>query len=206
MLGRPESYVFPSEEDPSRHLSPRTTARAMARAVRLAQLDQLATCHTLRHSFATHLLEAGTDVRFIQRLLGHLHLQTTTLYTKLAVLKGERATSPLDLLEHPAPDIPRFVSTQPTPALVSSPVGRMHVQVQRTDPVHADVIVTLRGDPDITLNGITATEQRPGFLSLSVPPIEHWESQLSWLPREVRLRIDDAAFYEALTEAVRRRW
>ena len=93
-----EAPLFPSAEDPRRYVGPRTVQRAMDRAMSLAGIRILATCHTLRHSFATHLLEAGTDVRFIQRLLGHLHLDTTTLYVKLAVLKGERATSPLDLL------------------------------------------------------------------------------------------------------------
>ena len=54
--------------------------------------------HTLRHSFATHLLENGTDIRVIQVLLGHAKLETTTIYTKVATKTIQSVTSPLDLL------------------------------------------------------------------------------------------------------------
>lgn len=214
-VSSPDSFLFAATGEPDRHLSPRTAARVMERALRLAGIERPATCHTLRHSFATHLLEAGTDVRFIQRLLGHLQLQTTTLYTKLAVLKGERATSPLDLLNAPG-DLPSapptltetaLVAPRPRPQLPrpASPVGRMRVRLER-DEAGARVTVVVRADPDVVLEGIRVAEPRPGFLTLSLPPLEEWAEGLSWLPPETRERIEEGAFYEQLLAAIRARW
>jgi len=76
----PDAYVFPGDR-PGRYLSPRTVQRVMKRTVRLAGIGKAATPHSMRHSFATHLFEEGTDIRLIQTLLGHVHLETTRLYT-----------------------------------------------------------------------------------------------------------------------------
>jgi site-specific recombinase XerD len=70
---RPDGFVFPGERS-GRHLSPRTAEEIMTRAVRIAGIGKRATCKSLRHRFATRLIEHGTDTRFVQELLGHARL------------------------------------------------------------------------------------------------------------------------------------
>jgi site-specific recombinase XerD len=78
------------------HIHPSAIQRAVKEAVLKANLPKIASCHTLRHSFATHLLEKGYDIRTIQELLGHKFLQTTMIYTHVASKNVLGVRSPLD--------------------------------------------------------------------------------------------------------------
>ena len=81
------------------HLHESVLQKAVKRAGMLAGLPRAATCHTLRDSFATHLLEAGYDIRTIQELLGHRDVSTTMIYTHVLNRGGRGVRSPLDALD-----------------------------------------------------------------------------------------------------------
>ena len=86
------------------HLYDQTFQRAFKRAVAQAGVTEVATPHTLRHSFATHLLQAGYDIRTVQSLLGHADVSTTMIYTHVLKVGGGAVRSPLDMLQaYPAP-------------------------------------------------------------------------------------------------------
>jgi site-specific recombinase XerD len=98
-------YVFPAERlstDPRtgvirrHHLDESGLQKAVRAAVRAAGITKPASCHTFRHSFATHLLENGYDIRTVQELLGHSDVKTTMIYTHVLNRGGKGVRSPLD--------------------------------------------------------------------------------------------------------------
>jgi site-specific recombinase XerD len=96
-LFRPHPWLFPGSP-PERPLHGGSVQRALVRAAREAGLSKAISPHTLRHSYATHLMEAGIDLCTIQKLLGHNDLSTTRLYTHVSQQRLESIVSPLDLL------------------------------------------------------------------------------------------------------------
>ena len=99
---RPRGWLFPGR-DPGQPITARQLDRACKQAANVAALGKRVSMHTLRHSFATHLLERRTDIRVIQALLGHRKLDTTARYTRVALKTLGAVQSPLSHLRAPPP-------------------------------------------------------------------------------------------------------
>lgn len=102
-------YVFPSKQrsqDPysekikRHHLFPSIMEKDLRKAALKANITKRVSCHILRHSYATHLIDSGTDIRTVQTLLGHNDLKTTMIYTHVTLEKGVGTKSPLDQIAH----------------------------------------------------------------------------------------------------------
>ena len=196
-----EDFVFPSQKTKERHLSPRTAQRIMERAVRAAGIGKRATPHTLRHTFVTHAFEQGCDVRRLQKLLGHVHLETTTIYVKVAKPRdGQQITSPLDHL----------AGSSPMPVAKRPPIGRLQIRLQPEPSVEglrqaqASLVIN-DGRSSIELSGIRLCEARRGWVTIELPPLENWESTLRRLPAAHRERIEEPEFFEMLQRELPRR-
>lgn len=110
-VNKPRQWLFPSDI-PGRHISKDAVEQACQKARRLSGIRKPITPHSLRHGFAVHLLESGTDIRTIQLLLGHRSLATTARYLRIATSKVCSTSSPLDLLPRPLPVEPKPAAPQ----------------------------------------------------------------------------------------------
>lgn len=97
-FARPSKYLFEGAA-PGEPYSPRSVQNVFEAALKKAGIKKPASVHSLRHAFATHLLEQGTDIRFIQELLGHASLKTTEIYTHVANKVMQNIRSPIEALE-----------------------------------------------------------------------------------------------------------
>jgi site-specific recombinase XerD len=104
---RPADWLFPNHKDQLQPISKEVVQRACRRACLDSGLSKTVTIRMLRHCFATHLLETGTDIRVIQTLLGHSNVSTTQIYTHVSAKTVRATESPLELLAYPV-DVDRF--------------------------------------------------------------------------------------------------
>ena len=156
--------------------------------------------HCLRRSFATHSFENNTDIRRIQKLLGHAKLETTTIYTKVSANSTEAVESPLDILAR--------VQMQKQP----KPVGRLRADLtlSRDGPQGtpaADVVLDILTEPrPIRLRGNVVREPRPGRVTLEVPPLVAWQEPLRWLTPQEREQVESPDFYRLPQEQLTRKY
>lgn len=94
-LKKKDDFLFTNPQNGK--MTTRSIDKIVKHSVKSADIKKNVSCHTLRHSFATHLLESGVDIRYIQDLLGHVRLETTQIYTHVAKNNLENIKSPLDI-------------------------------------------------------------------------------------------------------------
>jgi len=195
-------YLFPGARA-GRYLSPQTARRAMARAMAIAVIRKAASPHSLRHSFAVHLVERGTDIQYVQQLLGHAKLETTRIYTRVAIGAQAAPHSPLDVLTKAA---------ELSEAGAARPVGKMRITIAsrpgckgKVPTMEVQLLILTEGRP-VWLKGIVVREPRAGWLTLDVPPLEAWDEPLRWVSPAERERIESPQFYRLLERQITSRY
>ena len=169
----------------------------------MAKIDKPATPHSLRHSFATHSFEQGCDIRRIQRALGHVRLETTTIYVNVSSQSDSRGScipSPLDHFGQQLADKPTGRCWEAS----DRPVGQLRIHHRQIDG-EQEIRVTLeilRQNQPVYLKGIRASQSRPGFWTLQFPPAEDWNEDLRQLQPKVQARLAEAGFYEMVQHKI----
>jgi site-specific recombinase XerD len=130
---RPAPWLFP-DADPTQPLCPATVQRQCQRAARRAGLAKRCSPHTLRHSYATHLLDAGVDVLTLQAILGHRDLRTTAHYVHVATRRLRQTPSLLDLLVLPTPQTDAAEGQSWPPSSAHPPCWRWRTSSSSTGP------------------------------------------------------------------------
>ena len=226
-----DQYIFPSEAPGNRcvgrHISTRTVQRVVEGACLIAGIHKQATPHSFRHAFATHSFEDGCDIRRIQAVLGHVRLETTTIYVKVAQQRTD-FPSPLDRLlgggstTNPSQSTSQvqlsssakqFDKTQKAKSTTEpKSVGKLHLHTRRhPDASDADYSQTKRTQITIAITGhgrreyllgTVAEIPRSGFVTISLPPIERWSEAIASLPIAMKRRIAEPKFYEILQRLI----
>ena len=223
-------YLFPSgrrsrsSRAAGRHMSPRTLQRWVVLSVDLAGLKKRVTPHSFRHAFATHLLENGTDIRYIQKLLGHARLETTTIYTRVAQVRSERIVSPLDQLPNNQKRRPSArvdsagdsgsesagdwagESASDSSNQPQRSVGTLRFDLKRI-PGRSAVTVQLHimGARKTVLAGIEAFQNDQNWIEIRLPASNQWRSAIESLPSQQRARIQSPEFYELIRREISKR-
>lgn len=201
-----DAFVFPGDRE-GKHLTTRAAQIAMKRAKELAAIEKNATCHTLRHSFATHMIEHGTDIRFVQELLGHMRLETTRLYTHVAATGSSRVESPLDRLESVRASIlPPGAPALPNPNADATVRLRIRLGILRRNEEgrwesEADVAIE-SGREIVELLSAKVIEPRDGWIVIDLPPAEAWLGKLARLPAVVVAKLTSIEFYDRLRTVI----
>ena len=198
-----DDFLFPSREyRNNRHISPRTLQRWVSECACLAQVKKRVTPHSFRHAFATHLLENGTDIRFIQKLLGHKRLETSTIYTQLAKLQTSKYQTPFDALSLHASQMVNQTNERQHPKRV----GTLKIACSKADDHLYNISLVIQGNASVELDGIVLRAAPKEPLAVSFPVLEHWESKLSELPEAQRQRINSVGFIGLMHQAIVRQF
>lgn len=204
-----DDWIFPSAEHRrNRHISSRTLQRWVHVAVDMAGIKRHITPHSFRHAFATHLLENGTDIRFIQKLLGHQRLETTTIYTRVAKINTTSVVSPLDKIS--APTLHSKTKENDAPKKAPKPVGSLSIVLKNHEsaPKASVTLIVLAADrsEQAVLGDIRVGFDKRNWIQLEIPAIESWTTQLANLPRAQQARIRSPEFFENIRHQISNRF